>query len=147
MAHPTSWVTQMEHYLSLHDITDELAKLWYGVLHLDLNVGNGGNGEKCPPRVCGLDTICCRIYERFDTDTHHLGRLTKLKQYGIVEDFIASFECLDFHTEGMFDAFFGNALLVASRMRYVPMSSWISLKVGWKLLKHIRKHNILTIRL
>jgi hypothetical protein len=24
---PTGWVTQMEHYFSLHDITDELAKL------------------------------------------------------------------------------------------------------------------------
>jgi len=32
---PTSWVSQMEHYFSLHDITDELAKLHYGVLHLD----------------------------------------------------------------------------------------------------------------
>jgi hypothetical protein len=32
---PTSWVTQMEHYFSLYNITDELAKLRYGVLHLD----------------------------------------------------------------------------------------------------------------
>jgi hypothetical protein len=33
---PTGWVTQMEHYFSLYDITHELAKLRYGVLHLDL---------------------------------------------------------------------------------------------------------------
>ena len=33
---PTGWVTQMEHYFSLHEITYELAKLCYGVLHLDL---------------------------------------------------------------------------------------------------------------
>jgi hypothetical protein len=32
---PTSWVTQMEHYFSLHGITDELAKLHYVVLYLD----------------------------------------------------------------------------------------------------------------
>jgi hypothetical protein len=32
---PTGWVTQMEHYFSLYNITDDLAKLWYGVLHLD----------------------------------------------------------------------------------------------------------------
>jgi hypothetical protein len=32
---PTGWVTQMEHYFSLHGITDDLAKLRYGVLHLD----------------------------------------------------------------------------------------------------------------
>jgi hypothetical protein len=46
------------------------------------------------------------IYERFDTDTNHLGRLTKLKQSGIVEEFIPAFERLDFHTEGMSDVFF-----------------------------------------
>jgi hypothetical protein len=32
---PTGWVTQMEHYFSLHGITDDLAKLHYGVLYLD----------------------------------------------------------------------------------------------------------------
>jgi hypothetical protein len=32
---PTSWVNQMKHYLSLYDITDDLGKLRYGVLHLD----------------------------------------------------------------------------------------------------------------
>jgi hypothetical protein len=32
---PTGWVTQMEHYLSLHGITDDLAKIHYGFLHLD----------------------------------------------------------------------------------------------------------------
>ena len=46
------------------------------------------------------------IYGRFDTNTNHLGHLTKLKQSRIVEYFIASFEQLDFRTEGMFDAFF-----------------------------------------
>jgi hypothetical protein len=46
------------------------------------------------------------LYELFDTDTNHLVCLTKLKQLGTVEDFIATFEHLDFQTEGMFDAFF-----------------------------------------
>ena len=46
------------------------------------------------------------LYELFDTDTNHLVCLTKLKQLGTVEDFIATFERLDFQTEGMFDAFF-----------------------------------------
>jgi hypothetical protein len=46
------------------------------------------------------------LYERFDMDTNHLGRLTKLKQSRIVEDFIAFFERLAFQTEGMTDAFF-----------------------------------------
>jgi len=34
-----------------------------------------------------------------------------------------------------------NVLSLASRMRFVPMSSWLGLKVGWKLLKDIRKNN------
>jgi hypothetical protein len=46
------------------------------------------------------------IYEFFDTDTNHLGYLKKLKQSGTIEDFIAAFERLAFHTEGMTDAFF-----------------------------------------
>jgi hypothetical protein len=46
------------------------------------------------------------LYERFDTDTNHLGHLTKLKQSGTVEDFIVTFERLAFRTEGMYDAFF-----------------------------------------
>jgi hypothetical protein len=33
---PTTWVTQMEHYFSLHGITDELTKLHYKILYLDL---------------------------------------------------------------------------------------------------------------
>jgi hypothetical protein len=45
------------------------------------------------------------IYERFETDTNHLGCLTKLKQSVTVEDFIASFERLAFCIEGMFGAF------------------------------------------
>jgi hypothetical protein len=46
------------------------------------------------------------LYDRFDSDTHHLCHLTKLKQSGTAEDFIAAFEHLDFKTKGMSDAFF-----------------------------------------
>ena len=46
------------------------------------------------------------IYECFNTDTNHLGHLTKLKQSGTVEDFIIAFERLAFHTDDMSDAFF-----------------------------------------
>jgi hypothetical protein len=34
-SNPIGWVTQMEHYFSLHGITDELAKLRYVFLYLD----------------------------------------------------------------------------------------------------------------
>jgi hypothetical protein len=32
---PTGWVTQMEHFFSLYGITNDLAKIWFGVLHVD----------------------------------------------------------------------------------------------------------------
>jgi len=32
---PMGWVTQMENHFSLHGITDELEKLFYGILYLD----------------------------------------------------------------------------------------------------------------
>jgi hypothetical protein len=38
-----------------------------------------------------------------------------------------------------------NVLSVASRMRFVLMSSWLGLRVRWTLLKEIRKHNKLSL--
>jgi hypothetical protein len=53
------------------------------------NDGNGGNGEKRHAKGIFLGhSLWPELYDRFDSDTHHLGRLTKLKQSGIVEDFI-----------------------------------------------------------
>jgi hypothetical protein len=46
------------------------------------------------------------LYECFDTNTNHLGCLTKLKQSETMEDFITAFERLDFRTEGIYDEFF-----------------------------------------
>jgi hypothetical protein len=47
-----------------------------------------------------------KIYEHFDTDTNHLGRLTKLKQSGTMEDFITTFERLYFCIERISNDFF-----------------------------------------
>jgi hypothetical protein len=106
-SNPTSWVTQMEHYLSLYGITDELAKLWYGVLHLDQERWQWWQWRKNSRQgYVAWTHFLAELYECFDTDTNHLGRLKKLKQSGTMEDFIATFERLAFHTEGMPDAFF-----------------------------------------
>jgi hypothetical protein len=37
--------------------------------------------------------------------------------------------------------FFESVLSVASRMRFRPMSSWLGLRVWWRLLKEIKKNN------
>jgi hypothetical protein len=80
---------------------------WYGVLHLDQERWQWWQWRKNSRQgYVAWTHFVAEIYERFDTDTNHLGHLTKLKQSGTVEDFIAAFERLDFRTEGMSDAFF-----------------------------------------
>jgi hypothetical protein len=104
---PTGWVTQMEHYFSLYSITDDLAKLWYGVLHLDQECWQWWQWRKTSRQgYIAWTHFVAEIYEHFDTNTNHLGCLTKLKQLGIVEDFIATFKRLAFITEGMSDVVF-----------------------------------------
>jgi hypothetical protein len=89
---PTSWVTQMEHYFSLYDITNELDKLWYGVLHLDQECWQWWQWRKNARQgYVAWTQFVVELYEHFDTDTNHLGNLTKLKQSGIVEEFIVVF--------------------------------------------------------
>jgi hypothetical protein len=104
---PTGWVTQMEHYFSLHGITDDLSKLRYGVLHLDPEQWKWWQWQKkaCQGYV-SWTWFVAELYDRFNSDTHHLGRLTKLKQSGTVEYFIVAFEHLAFRTEGMLDYLF-----------------------------------------
>jgi hypothetical protein len=36
---------------------------------------------------------------------------------------------------------FKSVLSVASRRRFGPMSSWLDPRVGWRLLKDLKKHN------
>jgi hypothetical protein len=106
-SNPSGWVTQMDHYFSLYDITDDLAKLSYGVIHLDQECWQWWQWRKrsCQGYIAWTHFVV-ELYERFDTDTNHFTCLTKFKQFGTMEDFVASFECLAFWTEGMFDAFF-----------------------------------------
>jgi hypothetical protein len=101
---PTGWVTQMEHYFSLYNIIDDLAKLQYGVLHLDQECWQWRK-TSCQGYIAWTQFVT-ELYEWFDTDTNHLCCLKKLKQSGIVEDVIDAFEHLNFRIEGMTDAFF-----------------------------------------
>jgi hypothetical protein len=129
---PTGWVTQMEHYLSLYGITDDLAKLWYDVLHLDQERWQWWQWRKKSLQgYIAWTQFVTELYERFDTDTNHLGCLTKLKQSGAVEDFIAAFEHLDFRTEGMTDAFFRECFIsglkddIQAHVLMARPSSWV----------------------
>jgi hypothetical protein len=56
---PTGWVTQMEYYFSLYGITDNLAKLQYGVLHLNQEHWQWWQWRKTSRQeVYCLDPIC-----------------------------------------------------------------------------------------
>jgi hypothetical protein len=71
------------------------------------NTDNGVNGIKRNAKGMFLGhSLLQRFYDHLDSETHHLGHSTKLKQSGTVEYFIATFEHLDFRTEGMSDGFF-----------------------------------------
>jgi hypothetical protein len=101
-SNPTGWVTQMEHYFSLHGITDELSKLRYGVLYLDLEHWQWWKWRRNTHQwYVSWTQFVVELYERFDTNNHYLGHFTKLKQSGTLEDFISAFEHLDFRMEGM----------------------------------------------
>jgi hypothetical protein len=97
----------MDHYFYLHGINDELEKLFYDVLYLDPECWQWWKWKKNSRQgYIAWTQFVVEIYARFDIDTHYLGRLTKLKQSSIVEDFITSFEHFSFRIEGMSDAFF-----------------------------------------
>ena len=67
----------MEHYFSLYGIIDELAKLRYGVLHLDQE---SWKWRKIARQGYVVWThFMAELYERFDTDTNHLGRFDKIE--------------------------------------------------------------------
>jgi hypothetical protein len=67
---PTGWVTQMEHYFSLHGITDDLIKLHISVLYLDPNDGNGGNGIKIHTKGILLGPNLLQTFMNALTQTH-----------------------------------------------------------------------------
>jgi hypothetical protein len=97
----------MEHYFSLHGVTDELAKILYVFLYLYPERWQWLKWCKnsCQGYIASTQFVSY-LYDLFETDTHYLGHLTKLKQSGTVKYFITSFDHLAFRTEGMSDAFF-----------------------------------------
>jgi hypothetical protein len=92
----------MECYFSLHGITDDLMKLRAGALYLDPEHWKWWQWHKnSHGGYIAWTQFVVDLYECFEPDTHYLGCWTKLKQFGIVEEYIVAFEKLSFRTEGM----------------------------------------------
>ena len=79
-SYPQAWVTQMEHFFSPHGIIDELTNLRSGILYLDMETWKWWKWHRnaCQGYVA-LKQFVDALYELFDTKTHHLGCLTKMK--------------------------------------------------------------------
>jgi hypothetical protein len=143
---PTSWVTQMEHYFYLYNITDDLAKLRYGVIHLDQEHWKWWQWRKTSRQGYVASThFVAELYERFDTDTNHLGRLKKLKQSSTVEDFIAAFEQLAFRIEGVSDAFFRECFISGLKDEICAHVLMARPQIWVEATNELRKHNRLSL--
>jgi hypothetical protein len=134
----------MEHYFSLYGIIDELAKLRYGVLHLDQERSQWWKWRKNARQgYVAWTQFVEEIYESFDTDPNHLGCLKKLKQSISVEYFIATFERLAFHIEGMSDAFFREFFIsglkneIPSHVLMARPHSWVKATKRAKEEQHV----------
>ena len=103
---PAGWVSQMEHYFSLHNITDDMAKLRVAVLYLDFERWQWWQWyKKAYGGYIAWTQFAKAVTTHFDRESHFLGRLTKLRQADTVDEFIASFEQLAIRTEGLSNAF------------------------------------------
>jgi len=84
-----------------------------------------------------------KVYDCFDSDTHHLGCLTNLNHFGIVEDFIVAFEHLDLRTKGMSDTFFREFFIgglkdeIYSHVLMVHPRTWLEYTQRAKESQHI----------
>jgi len=69
--------------------------------------GNGGNGINIAMDFLGLRTKFTKaLQDRFDQESSFLGRLTKLRKTGTVDEYIIAFEALAFRTWGLSDVFY-----------------------------------------
>jgi len=74
------WVTQMEHYFSLHGISDELESLCYVVIYMYPKYLQWWKWHKnAHQRYVSWTHFVAQLYECFNNNTHYLCCLTKLK--------------------------------------------------------------------
>jgi len=90
----------------LHGIIDDSMELHMGVLYLYLECWQWWKWHKNSHRgYIAWTQFSLDLYECFETNTYYLGQLTKLKQSGIIKEFISSFEQFSILIEGMYDTF------------------------------------------
>eukprot|EP00253_Pinus_taeda_P026508 PITA_26508 len=106
-SHPAAWIAQMEQYFNLNNILDDETQLMVGSMYLDNERWQWWEWNRCcnaPFRT--WDKFKKALTDCFDQESDFLGRLTKLRQTGTVDEYITAFEALAFRTRGLSDVFY-----------------------------------------
>eukprot|EP00253_Pinus_taeda_P035434 PITA_35434 len=106
-SHTSTWLAQMEQYFKLNHILDDGTKLMLGSMYFDNERWQWWEWhQRCNGPFRTWTQFTKALRDRFEQEDSFLGRLTKLRQTGIVEEYITTFEGLAFHTKGLLDEFY-----------------------------------------
>jgi hypothetical protein len=98
------WVSQMEHLFCLHSTCTANDKYQLALLYLDVERWQWN--KQCIGSHIEWSIFSKVLCACFDRERHYLGRLTKLRQTGTVQEYIATFEQLAICTKNLADDFY-----------------------------------------
>ena len=97
----------MEQYFKLNRILDDATQLMLGSMYLDSERWQWWEWHQhCTGPFRTWTQFTKALKNRFEQEDSFLGRLTKLRQTGTVDEYITAFEALAFRTWGLSDAFY-----------------------------------------
>ena len=97
----------MEQYFKLNHIFDDETQLMVGSMYLDNERWQWWEWhQRCNGPFRTWPKFTKALQDRFDHESSFLGRLTKLRQTGTVDEYITAFEALAFRTRGLLDVFY-----------------------------------------
>jgi len=106
-SHPAKWLAQMEQYFKLNHILDDWTKLTVGTRYLDNEREQWVEWyQRCNGPFQSWAQFAKSLRSRFEQEDSFLGRLTKLRQTGTVEEYITTFEALAFRIKGLTDEYY-----------------------------------------
>eukprot|EP00253_Pinus_taeda_P019281 PITA_19281 len=106
-SHTSAWLAQMEQYFKLNHILDDGTKLMLGSMYFDNERWQWWEWhQRCNGYFRTWTQFTKALRDRFEQEDSYLGRLTKLRQNGKVEEYINAFEGLAFRTRGLTDEFY-----------------------------------------
>eukprot|EP00253_Pinus_taeda_P017771 PITA_17771 len=106
-SHTSAWLAQMEQYFKLNHILDDATKIMLGSMYFDNERWQRWEWhQRCNGYFRTWTYFTKALRDRFEQEDSYLGRLTKLRQTGTVEEYINAFEGLAFRTKGLTDEFY-----------------------------------------